>query len=756
MVELLAPAGSPEALLMAVRCGADAVYLGGPSFNARASAANFTFAQLEEAFDYCHTHNVKAYITLNTLLNDAELPRAYDDACKMAELGADAFIVQDLGLMRLLKQNTGFELHASTQMSIHNTLGVKAAERMGCKRVVLARETPLEEIRGIKKQTHAEIEVFAHGALCISFSGQCLFSSIAGGRSGNRGQCAQACRLPYRLLRDGTEADAGYLLSAKDLCSISYLKELVDAGVDSLKIEGRLKRPEYVGVVTRQYRLALDMIMQGKQYDPKEYIKQLLGIFNRGGFTYGYYKGKKDIVYSDMPNNTGVYVGRAESADGRRIVADTPLNKGDGIELRRDGISLGGGAVYELSDGSGKLLSGTGRLTINSLARNCAGAEIYRTTDSLLIQEINRFAEKERGNIPLQLLLRQEENGLWLTAADGEISACVFAEYRFAEGKTSQEDIITSLAKLGGTQYRMESAQVSCLPGGYIPRGIINTLRRNAVAALDSEKIRRRRCAVYKNAGEVLGAETDNNKNSDSSLRSGSAKKYRSVFAYTAQQLQSACINPDVDRVYYKPYDYSAPLPALSAERTAQVYFVPFDISFAPDNKFYGDIGGFDGIYAENLYAVLLAQEAGMPCIAGAGLNVLNCESAGMLQEMGCTAITASYEASASQIKRMARHFDCEVVVRGRLPMMKLVYCPRRHVRGVSCPGCNGSFVLTDRKGMNFEDRVFRLSSCRHILLNSASLELSEAAGALPVSVCDLNNAVPGLPLTKGHFNRGV
>lgn len=211
----MAPAGSQRALQMAVRCGADAVYLGGPAFNARASAANFTMEQLGEAFDYCHIHNVKAYVTLNTLLKNSELLPAFDAACDMLHMGADAFIVQDLGLIRMLKKHTNAELHASTQMSIHNAYGVLAAQKLGCSRVVLARETPLGDIAKIKKETGAEIEIFIHGALCIGFSGQCLMSSMLGGRSGNRGCCAQACRLPYALTGKGKTVDSGYLLSAK-------------------------------------------------------------------------------------------------------------------------------------------------------------------------------------------------------------------------------------------------------------------------------------------------------------------------------------------------------------------------------------------------------------------------------------------------------------------------------------------------------------------------------------------------------------
>lgn len=427
----MAPAGSPRALQMAVRCGADAVYLGGPAFNARASAANFTMEQLGEAFDYCHIHNVKAYVTLNTLLKNSELLPAFDAACDMLHMGADAFIVQDLGLIRMLKKHTNAELHASTQMSIHNACGVLAAQKLGCSRVVLARETPLDDIKKIKIETGAEIEIFIHGALCIGFSGQCLMSSMLGGRSGNRGCCAQACRLPYALTGKGKTVDSGYLLSAKDLCCADYIRDIISCGADSLKIEGRLKRPEYVGVVTRCYRELIDAVQNGDDPDVRDIKRQLSAIFNRGGFTKGYYLCKNDIVFPLQPNNTGCPIGKVISRDGRKIHADIPICRGDGVELRANGTSVGGGTVYEIYDANGKAETAVGDVRINSLGNNCAQAEIFRTTDAALIKDITAFTSKERGIIPLEIILRQTADALELTVSDTAASSFVLREYTF-------------------------------------------------------------------------------------------------------------------------------------------------------------------------------------------------------------------------------------------------------------------------------------------------------------------------------------
>ena len=255
--ELLAPAGSYDAFIAATENGADAVYLGGKLFNARANASNFDNDELKKIVEYAHLRNVKIYVTMNTLLTNNELNEALDFAYDLYNMGIDAVIVQDLGLAKVLHERIPLlHLHASTQMTIYNLAGVKKLEELGFTRVVLARELSLDEIKYICDNTNLEIEVFVHGALCISYSGQCLMSSMIGDRSGNRGKCAQPCRLPYTLLKNGTPLKSGYLLSPKDLCTIDYFSKLPN--ITSLKIEGRMKSPEYVATVVSTYRKAID------------------------------------------------------------------------------------------------------------------------------------------------------------------------------------------------------------------------------------------------------------------------------------------------------------------------------------------------------------------------------------------------------------------------------------------------------------------------------------------------------------------
>ena len=320
-MELLAPAGSMEALRAAVCNGADAVYLGADTFNARMNARNFSAADLQEAVVYCHVRGVKVHLTLNTLVLDREMPRAAELIRMAASCGVDAFIVQDLGMVSLCRQLApDVPIHASTQMSIHSLEGVLEAAALGCSRVVLARELPAEEIAHICKKSPVEIEVFVHGALCMCYSGQCYLSSVIGRRSGNRGQCAQPCRLPYGY---GRFESTRYPLSLKDNCLVGELDELRRMGVASIKIEGRMKRPEYVAIVTRAYRTVLN----GGKLTQAD-LQELETAFSRQGFTDGYFKGQTG---SDM------FGRRQESEDTADLFASARATYEQG-ETQRIGV----------------------------------------------------------------------------------------------------------------------------------------------------------------------------------------------------------------------------------------------------------------------------------------------------------------------------------------------------------------------------------------------------------------------------------
>lgn len=293
-IELLSPAGDLECLKVAVQTGANAVYFGTEEFNARVNTRNFNKQELVEAIEYAKLRGVKTHLALNILIKNNE----FEDALKLVEFaynsGIDAIIIQDLGLAKkVIELFPDLEVHSSTQMTIYNLDGAKKVEDLGFSRCVLARELTISQIENICKNTDIDIEVFIHGALCISYSGQCLMSSMIGGRSGNRGKCAGTCRLPYTLLKDGKEQEKGYLLSSKDVCTLDILPEIIKSGVKSFKIEGRMKSKEYVGIVTSIYRKYIDLAETGEKYvvDEKDREK-LMQIFNRGGFSTRIFKRK--------------------------------------------------------------------------------------------------------------------------------------------------------------------------------------------------------------------------------------------------------------------------------------------------------------------------------------------------------------------------------------------------------------------------------------------------------------------------------
>ncbi len=406
--ELLAPVGSLESLYAAVQNGCDAVYLGGKSFGARAYAQNFDREELRTAFDYAHLYGVRIYITINTLYKDDEISSVLEFVKELYDDGVDGVILQDLGMAQLIHQTfPELELHASTQMTVHNLEGAKYLEGLGFSRVVLAREMTLEEISEIVKGTSLEVETFIHGALCISYSGQCLMSSLIGGRSGNRGRCAQPCRLPYTLVNrkttekivsDLTTFQKGkssstlkgrYLLSPKDISTLEIIPSLIQAGIKSFKIEGRMKRPEYAAAVTSIYRKYIDLALKepkSYQVDPQD-IENLSQIFNRGGFSLGYYQGKtgRSMMSYLRPKNWGVKIGEVISYNPRnnlcKIKLTGKLESGDGIEIWTD-QGENPGTLVQSTQLSNELVTLTIKGKIN------AGNPVYRTSDKILLDDL--------------------------------------------------------------------------------------------------------------------------------------------------------------------------------------------------------------------------------------------------------------------------------------------------------------------------------------------------------------------------------
>lgn len=507
-IELLSPVGDFDCLRAAVQNGADAVYLGAADFNARYSAKNFSLEELEQAINYAKVRNVKVYLTLNTLIKDDEISNAVSLAKKAYELGVDSIIVQDFGLANiLLKHIPNLPLHASTQMTIHNLEGAMFLKNLGFKRVVLSRELSLEEIDYISKNANIETEVFVHGALCISYSGQCLFSSMIGGRSGNRGKCAQGCRLPYELLENKIPIDKGYLLSPKDLCSLELLPNLINSGVTSFKIEGRMKTPEYVATVTKIYRKYIDKFLNNENYRVEENdIVELKQVFNRGGFSTGHLESSPNtnLIYKEKPNNMGIYLGEVLKYNPNKKYVDIKLaanlSIGDSVSFSKENSKYN---VSELMINNKNIPSANSNniVTIGRMVGNISkGDKVYKMTSKALstasettysgseFKKIHLNCDiKIKANEPISLKIQAIDNVFFNPCV--EIISDVIPVPALNQPIT-KERIITQLSKTNSTPFEFSNINVDLGDNLFVsPISALNELRRKGLEQLENELI---------------------------------------------------------------------------------------------------------------------------------------------------------------------------------------------------------------------------------------------------------------------------
>ena len=387
-LEILAPVGDENGVKIAINSGANAIYLGLPKFNARAKADNITLGNLKNVVDYAHLMNVKVYVTINTIIKDSEVDDFLDMVKAAIDAKVDAYIIQDLGMAYLLKNKfKGIVLHASTQMGVHNLNGAKMIEKLGITRVVLSRETKYEDILEISKNTKLEIEYFVQGALCVAFSGNCYLSSLNNDKSGNRGECMQLCRLKYSAVSDGEQVKQGYLLSTCDLCLASNLKRLVEAGVTSFKIEGRLRRYGYIAESVSQYVSAINNL---EKFEPKLIERAMSRVFNRGEYNRGYYldeNNKREIINDRFQNHRGVCVGKVKDVKPFKTLyqitlkSNHKIHTNDGLKFIKDNseISIGVGNVVELSKDEYKIYSNK---------KPDVGSDVYLTVDSVYEREL--------------------------------------------------------------------------------------------------------------------------------------------------------------------------------------------------------------------------------------------------------------------------------------------------------------------------------------------------------------------------------
>lgn len=501
MIDLLSPVGDFECLKAAVQNGANSVYFGANLFSARAYASNFNLEELEQAIIYAKTRGVKTNLTLNILIKNNEFDGAFELAKKAYEFGIDAIIVQDLGLAKqLIKHFPDLDIHASTQMSIHNLQGVLEMEKLGFKRVVLSRELSIRDIEFICKNSNIEIETFIHGALCISYSGQCLFSSMIGGRSGNRGKCAQACRLPYEFLENSQKIDSGHLLSPRDLCGLDFIPELINAGVTCLKIEGRMKSPEYVATVTRIYRKYIDLAESNEKYVIDESDrKTLLQAFNRGMFSTGHLSNEpnKSLIFKEKPNNMGIFLGKVEKYNKNKgyitVKLKEPIEIGDTVALEKETGTYNVSEVM-FKDKNIKETSIGQTVTIGRMKGNInLGDKIYKMSSKKLNQIAKDSIKVENRKIklnckitikkglPIELQVTSANNLEIYSGLNINCKSDVIPEE--AKNKPlEKEKVLAQLNKTTDSIYEFSNIDVILDEGVFLPKiSTLNELRRNAL-----------------------------------------------------------------------------------------------------------------------------------------------------------------------------------------------------------------------------------------------------------------------------------
>ena len=764
-IELLAPAGSLQALKAAVENGADAVYIGGPMFSARQKAENFTHEQMVAGVQYAHERGCKVHVAVNTIVSNEEIGQVVEYAYKLAEAKVDAVIVQDLGVAHLLRETLPLlPLHASTQMAVHNTPGVQFLEEQGFERVVLARETSLEAIREIKAETDAELEVFVHGALCVAYSGQCLLSSMIGGRSGNRGLCAQPCRMQYQLVDEGgreyQSKDGQYLLSTRDLNMIHHLPDLIRAGVTSLKIEGRMKRPEYVATVVRQYRQAIDAYYAGSQFDKKLADKNLLQIFNRD-FTTGYFYGNQgaDLMSHVRPDNRGVLIADVMKVENKKVwvqLHDT-LSVGDGYLLYNQRGEEIAGKVQEMSIKGKTIQSGNkGQIVQMTVSGNAAGAkQMYRTSDVVLLKaatdSFSRPSQPQKEKVHFKLELSLGKPMMLYAWDDNGNQYYAESEYivELAKNRPSDlESVKKQMDRLGNTLYELGEFTAEIEDGIIAPASELNNLRRAAIEGLEAQK--------QESAGETVELESyadylDNagdllDRIPPQVLEYGLKQKL-AVTVGSVEAMQAAVEN-GAEYVYLNttalrkekaivPEQYAA-LAKWCHSRNAKLYWTSSPIENdtqmkkAAANMWAAKDAGFDGVAVGNLGLLQTAKEQGWDTIvADYQMNIFNDVTLQFLSRQEISRAVLSPELSLEQIAEFSYlgNLPLELIVHGNLPLMVSEQCVCGSVLGgrtaqkqCSMPCMKEQYALKDRTGAQFP--LYMDEHCRMHVFNSKTLNL--------------------------------
>lgn len=747
-VEILAPAGSMECLKAAITAGADAVYTGGALFGARAYAHNLTEEELLEAIDYVHLHGRRMYLTVNTLIKDREMEKQmYDYLLPYYRQGLDAVIVQDIGLFRFIRKHfPDLPIHASTQMTLTGVDGAKFLEKEGAQRIVTSRELSMAEVKKIADETELEIESFVHGALCYCYSGQCLFSSFIGGRSGNRGQCAQPCRLLYRT----PEAKRPqYLLSLKDICTLELIPEMIESGIYSFKIEGRMKKPEYAAAVAFQYRKYADLYLKYyeecpaeedpaayamKKYRVREEDRQmLLDLYNRGGFHTGYYhtQNGREMISLNRPNHAGVPAVKVLAKKGRNVTAKalTDLYPQDIIELpMRKGREKADN--YTCKDAVRKGMNVQIPVFADTPFKR---DEIWmRTRNSTLIDTLRE--EFVNGKIKERIcgtfrLYPQETATLTVKCRDAEITVAGEKAQEALSQPMSRERIEKQLRKTGNTEFEFSFLKTEIGEKVFLPMQSLNELRREALETL--EKVI---CEKYRRSGEVKDPEEDK---TELSMEEEVLSRW-TASVRTAEQMEVILEEEAIGRIYvdctmfpriwekdsYVEWitkvhaagkEIYLVMPYIFRERTRKQYEAAY-------NRIFG--AGWDGILITNYESFAFLKEHGYTgrIMTDYNLYEFNQESRKFWKEKGVFEFTAPVELTERELQDL-RVKDGEVIVYGYLPMMISAGCIQKTTRG--CLKKSGQTTITDRYRNPFVVKN-ECDYCYNILYNYVPLYLGD------------------------------
>lgn len=690
--EILAPAGSVEQLLAAVNNGCDAVYLGLDAFNARMKAPNFNAQNLRQWVDFCHFFGVRVYVTVNTSIKNDELKAAADTVRTAYDCFADGVIVTDLWLMSYAANfPKPFSVVASTQLNVHDKYGAQFVKNLGADTVVCSRECSYKQIEEIAS-VGLKVECFLHGALCVCQSGQCLFSSIVGGNSGNRGLCAQPCRKMYKS-NVGKFQEGGYLLSAKDICGLDTAKKLLDCGATTFKIEGRNRRPEYAGATSKVY----SQLFKNEFSYGKDQFDLLAEMFNRGNLpSCGYLNGNNgEIIYPYAQNHVGVEVGLVKNG---RIVTSQTLQKGDGLKIFEGNKELCGGVVLESGNGSV-------RVQFSDSVRD--GMRVFRTTSQQLCSDVLQARRKLSLSVELAAFCGQK---CVLTLSSGDVSVTVQSNEALPtaiKAATSREEFTMQLSKLGDAPFTLDSLVVNC-DNVFMAKSQINALRRDGLEKLQKAIIQNYNSRFASRNSFPAKLKASNKTANDSCL---------AVVCYDVEQVHE--VSRIADYVIYKP----KVLGSLSGlPDNCYVDLPPFaDCNYLQNLLEQGKFG----VVCNNLGQVQFARQFGLRYIGGMGLNLFNDQ---IVQEFGdADTFVYSLELTLREIDNF-KNKGGVVFVDGKLPLMKVVHCPYKLVLGCSCATCKGdeTLVYTDEFGNEFEFMRRRDAKCSFELFNGKKLFVAD------------------------------